>query len=162
VRHKRIAIWCAVLFAGVFWRAAAPQFTGGLVDLVVFVPPGAALGVTAVWSAHVFTPENYTWRRGFVGAVIGGLVVSPLIAFLVAFAAAWDLALFQFVLNLGALLAVAGGFGAAAVCWMVHRIAAWRLHGSSKKHVVPFGQFRVRRGSARRGRVHAGHHEDAA
>ena len=70
---------------------------------------------------HVFVPDRFTWHRGALGALIGGVVVSPLVAFLVAFSAAWDRGSFQFVFNAGAWLAIAGGLGAG----MVGRVAAW-------------------------------------
>jgi hypothetical protein len=160
VHYRRIAIWCAVLLAGVMWRAAAPRFTGGLLDLIVFIPPGAALGLAAVWSAHAFAPEQYTWRRGLAGALVGGVVVSPLIAFLVAVAAAWDRASFQFVFNVGAWLAIAGGLCVGAVGWVAGWIEARRLQRKLKEARHVFQAIRDRRGGARRGRVHAGDHED--
>jgi hypothetical protein len=107
------------------WRAAAPQLTGGFVDLVMFVPPGTALGVAAVWSAHAFAPERFSWNRGLVGAAVGGVVFSPLIAFLVAFAAAWDRPSFPLVFIVGALIAIGGGLAVGAVGW----VTSWVRQG---------------------------------
>ena len=118
-RNRRVGLGLTAMLAAVMWHAASRQFTGGMIDLVVFAPPGAALGVAATWSAHAFVPDRFTWRRGLVGATVGGVVVSPLIAFLVAFTAAWDPASFQFVFNVGAWLALAGGLGVGAAGWVV-------------------------------------------
>jgi hypothetical protein len=128
--HRRaLSLAGATVLSVVMWHAASKQFTGGVVDLVVFAPPGAALGLAAMWSAYAFRPSRFTWRRGLIGAAVGGVVVSPLIAFLVAFAAAWDPASFQFVFNVGAWLALAGGIGVGAagrlVAWVRRR---WRAH----------------------------------
>ena len=159
VQYRLLWTWCAVLLAGVMWRAATPQFAGGIVDLVVFIPPGAALGVAAVWSAHVFVPERFSWHRGLVGAVVGGVVVSPLIAFLVGFSAMWDRASFPIVFIVGALLAIAGGLVAGLAGWIVSWIRQWwfqrRLEEARHVHQA----IGDRRG-ARRRRLHTGRHED--
>src|SRR5688500_11819198 len=102
IRAGYVAIGCGVIVTAAAWRVASAQFTSGVLDLIVFVAPGAALGLMATWSAHVFAPRRFTWRRGLLGALVGGVGVSPLIAALVAFAAAWDPASFQFVFNVGA------------------------------------------------------------
>ena len=125
VHYRRLATACAVLLGSVMWRAAAPRFTGGLLDLVVFVPPGVVLGLAAMWSAHVFVPERFTWYRALVGALVGGLVVSPLIAFLVAFSAAWDRPSFAIVDIVGALLALAGGLAVGTVVRVTSWVRQW-------------------------------------
>jgi hypothetical protein len=150
------------------WHSASKQFTGGVLDLVVFAPPGAALGLAAVWSAHAFTPNRFTWRRGLIGAAVGGIVVSPLIAFLVAFAAAWDPASFQFVFNVGAWLAIAGGIGVGGAgrvgswvgrWWRARaRATATNTSRSSDHALYPIGHFRR---LVRYGRLHPGGHANA-
>ena len=124
--RRRALVASAVLLVVVMWGAAATQFAGGVFDLAVFAPPGAALGLVSTWSAHAFAPERFTWHRGMIGAVVGGLAVSPLITFLVAFAAAWEPASFQFVFNLGAWLAIAGGLATGGSGWVVDRVMHWR------------------------------------
>jgi hypothetical protein len=170
IREHRRALWVAgaTIAAVVMWRAASKQFTGGVVDLVVFVPPGAALGLASVWSAHAFTPTHFTWRRGLIAAVIGGVVVSPLIAFLVAFAAVWDPASFQFVFNVGAWLALAGGItiGAASrvltwVGWQRRARARATETESSRSYDHALFSIRRLRRPARHRRLFAGDHEDA-
>lgn len=160
VRYRWLWTWCAVLLAGVMWRAAAPQFTGGFFDLVVFVPSGAALGIAAVWSAHGFMPERFTWHRGLVGGVVGGLVISPLIAFLVAFAAAWDRPSFPLVFIVGALLAMGGGLAGGGVLWVVNWVRQRRFHGKIEEARHAFQAIRNHRG-ARRGRMRTGHQANA-
>jgi hypothetical protein len=141
VNYRRLGTWCGVVLAGVLWRAAAPQFTSGLLDLVVFVPPGLALGLAATWSAHVFVPERFTWHRGLVGALVGGLVVSPLIAFLVTFSAAWDRASFPIVYIVGALIAVAGGLAVGTAGW----VTRWARPRRFQRKLDVFRRSRLRR-----------------
>lgn len=118
-RRRRLWRMGAVVVVAVgMWTAGAAYFTGGMLDLAVFAPPGAALGLAAVWSAHVFTPSAFTWRRSVAGALVGGLIVGPLAAFLVAFSASWDPASFQLVFNVGALLAFAAGFAVGGIHWL--------------------------------------------
>jgi len=161
VHYRWLMTWCAVLLAGVMWRAAAPRLTSGLLDLVVFVPPGVALGVVAVWSAHVFAPERFTWHRGFVGALVGGLVVSPLIAFLVTFSAAWDRGSFPIVYIVGALLAVAGGLASGLSGWSVNWIRQWWFRRKLEEARRVHQAIGDRRG-ARRRRLHTARREDIA
>jgi len=123
IRPRYIAIGCGTIVIAAMWRVASAQFTSGVLDLIVFVPPGAALGLLATWSAHVLAPRRFTWQRGLVGALVGGVGVSPLIVALVAFAAAWDPASFQFVFNLGAWVALAGGLTAGTVSWALDRLS---------------------------------------
>jgi hypothetical protein len=126
-RPRHIAIGCGVIVAAAMWRAASAQFSNGMLDLVVFAPPAAALGLTATWGAHVFAPRRFTWQRGLLGVLVGGVGVSPLIAALVAFSAAWDPASFQFVFNVGAWVALAGGLTTGTVNWALYRLRqAWR------------------------------------
>lgn len=108
------------------WYAAASQLTAGVLDLVLFAPPGAVLGLAAMWAAHVFAPVRFSWRRGLVGALVGGLVVSPLVAFLVAFTAAWDHPSFQFVFNLGAWLALVAGICVGMIGEVSRWVIEWR------------------------------------
>ena len=137
-RRWRIGVVVAALAAAVMWCVASKQFTGGPGDLVVFAAPGAALGLVSTWSAHAFAPNRFTWRRGLLGALAGGVVASPLIAFLVAFAAAWDPASFQFVFNVGAWVALAGGLGVGGSAWVVEWVREWRhSRATSGGHATP-------------------------
>ena len=142
VHYRWLWAGCGAVLAGGMWRAATLQLTGGLVDLVVFVPPGTALGVAAVWSAHTFVPERFSWNRGLVGALVGGVFASPLIAFLVTFAAAWDRPSFPLVYIVGALLAIGGGLAAGSLGWLTSWVSQWRLIDSSKKHDESFSDER--------------------
>ena len=103
-----------------------------MLDLIVFVPPGMSLALMATWSAHSFAPDRFTWRRGLFAALVGGAGVSPLIAALVAFAATWDPASFQFVFNVGAWVALASGLATGAANWALDRLRQpWRTYERS-------------------------------
>lgn len=137
VRYRRIGTWGLVLLTGVMWNLAAVQLTNGYLDVVVFVPPSATLGVAAVWSAHTFTPQRFSWQRGFTGALISSALGSPLMAFLVAFSAAWDRVSFPLVFTIGALLAIASGLLIGLTGWAVRAVRAWR-----RKSDTPSGETR--------------------
>jgi hypothetical protein len=66
-RRRPLRIAVVVIVAAAMWYAASARFTGGLLDLAVFMPPSATLGLMAIWSAHAFTPSRFTWRRGLIG-----------------------------------------------------------------------------------------------
>jgi hypothetical protein len=127
LRYRQpIGVACLVGVAAFMWHSAASQFTAGFLDLVYFVPPSAVLALSATWMAHMFVPSRFTWQRGMVGAFVGGLFGTPLVAFLVAFSAAWDRASFQFVFNLGAWLALVGGLCVGAAGEFRRWVRAWR------------------------------------
>jgi hypothetical protein len=125
VRRRRLQCVTLALAGGAMWYVAADQFTSGALDLVIFAPPAAALGLAAAWAGHVFAPERFTWRRGLAGVVIGGILGSPLMASLIAFSAAWNPQSFQFVFNVGAWVAFAIGSVLGAIAgalgWVIRR-----------------------------------------
>jgi hypothetical protein len=124
--YRRLGMVCLALLAWVMWSAAAMQLNNGLLDVMVFVPPSATLGVAAVWTAHAFAPARFSWHRAFIGALVSSALGSPLIAFLVAFSAAWDRVSFPFVFTLGALLAIALGLVVSALGWATEWVRDWR------------------------------------
>lgn len=131
-RLLRVVIAAAVVVA--MWHFASVQFANGALDLLVFAPPAAVLGLSAVWAAHVFVPRRFTWRRGLAGVVVGALVLGPLGAFLVAFLAALQPASFLIVYSVGAWVALALGLVIggviAAVQWMTRR---WRRRSGIRR-----------------------------
>ena len=106
-RYLGRACIAALVFAA--WYVASSQFSAGVLELVVFAPPAAVLGIATAWAAHVSMPDRFTWRRGLYGALIGGLVATPLVAAIIAFSAAWDPAVYVLVFGAGAWVALVGG-----------------------------------------------------
>lgn len=107
------------------WHMAAQQLSGGIVDVAVFAPPAAVLGLAATWAAHIFAPHRFTWRRGLAGALTTALLFSPLTAAAVTFAAAWDPASFLVLFSVGAWFALASGLAVGAGTAVVRWTARW-------------------------------------
>lgn len=66
------------------WVAATEPWGIAVYQLVVFIAPGALLGLGAGWTSHASAPDAWTWRRARMWAVAGALVMPPVLAFLVA------------------------------------------------------------------------------
>jgi hypothetical protein len=129
--YRRFGMVCLALLTWFMWSVAAMQLNNGLLDVAVFVPPSATLGVAAVWTAHAFAPARFSWHRAFIGALVGSALGSPLIAFLVALSAAWDRVSFPFVFTLGALLTIALGLVVGVLGWATHWVRDWRKSDGS-------------------------------
>ena len=82
-RHVLRAVWFA---AGVMalWLLSTEPWGLGVFQLVMFMAPGALLGLGAAWMFHVASPDTWTWRSGRRAALIGATTLPPLLAFLVA------------------------------------------------------------------------------
>jgi hypothetical protein len=50
----------------------------------MFMAPGALLGIGAAWAAHATTQSEWTWQTARRSAVIGAVVLPPLLALVVA------------------------------------------------------------------------------
>ena len=66
------------------WLLSTEPWGLGAYQLIMFMAPGALLGLGAGWAAHGFTPATWTWRRARRSAILGGLLLPPALAFLVA------------------------------------------------------------------------------
>ena len=66
------------------WLLSTEPWGLGAYQLLMFVAPGALLGLGAGWAAHGFTQPTWTWQRARRSAVLGGLLLPPALAFLVA------------------------------------------------------------------------------
>lgn len=69
-----VALW---LFASIPWGFSAVTF-------LIFVAPGAVIGVATAWMSRVFERGHWDWRAGLGGALIGGAFLPPLLAFLIS------------------------------------------------------------------------------
>lgn len=120
-------IWLAALCGAAMgiWYAAASWLTGGVVDIAVFAPPSAILGLGATWAAHVFVPHRFSWRRGLLGLLCAAVFFSPLMAAFVTFAAAWDPASFLALFTVGAWFAFASGLVTATFVSAVRLAIRW-------------------------------------
>ncbi len=88
-RHRRHAFkhGVRVAFAGALilsvWLLSTEPFGLGALQLLVFMGPGALLGLAAGWMANATKPRAWTWHRGLTAAVRGALILPPLLAFIV-------------------------------------------------------------------------------
>jgi hypothetical protein len=81
-RHtSRVAIGVAVILS--VWLVLTEPFGLGVLQLVVFMAPGALLGLAAGWMASATKPASWTWFRGRAAAIRGALILPPLLAFIV-------------------------------------------------------------------------------
>jgi len=69
-----VALW---LFASIPWGFSAITF-------LIFVAPGAVIGVATAWMSRVFERGHWDWRAGLGGALIGGAFLPPFLAFLIS------------------------------------------------------------------------------
>lgn len=66
------------------WLLSTEPWGLGAYQLLMFVAPGALLGLGAGWAAHGFTQAAWTWQRARRSAVLGALLLPPALAFIVA------------------------------------------------------------------------------
>lgn len=112
----------AAFAAALAWYFGAAMLADGVLDLLIFAGPGALFGVGTGWLAHLFDQRQFTWRVGLWSALLGGIVLPPLLAALVAVGglAVPGVILFLFVvgawgaLGLGLVVALVRRFGGAA------------------------------------------------
>lgn len=79
------AIRVALAGAGILsvWLLSTEPFGLGVLQLVVFMGPGALLGLAAGWMANATKPHAWTWQRGRTAAIRGALILPPVLAFIV-------------------------------------------------------------------------------
>lgn len=130
VRKAVLALAAAAALAT--WAAASAYLAGGPVDLVPFVVPGAIFGVWLGWLAHAFARPLYSWRRGLVAAVAGGLLLPPWLAALIVIAADYGSAQLVTVLAAGALLSLVAGL-LLAIGFAVPEVRRRRRHRRAQR-----------------------------
>jgi len=67
-----------------FWLLTTGPAGLGVFQLIVFVAPGALLGLATGWMANASTQDRWTWAAGRRAAVRGALILPPILAALVA------------------------------------------------------------------------------
>src|SRR5690242_18965391 len=76
------AIGLAVLLA--LWLLSSEPWGLGVFQLIVFMAPGALLGLGAGWMAHIGSQRSWTWAASRRSAIFGAGILPPFLAFLVA------------------------------------------------------------------------------
>lgn len=72
-----------VLIAAV-WALTTEPWGIGVHQLVVFMAPGALLGLAAGWMAYAADQDRWNWRVAGRWALGGALILPPILTFLVA------------------------------------------------------------------------------
>lgn len=123
----RLRLWLGIVALAVVWIGATEPWGLSVFELVLFVAPGALMGLAASWIAAALTPQRWHWRDGLNGATIGATVLPPIFAFLVALAGTWRPQHTLEALVLLAWLALAAGALAALAGY------AWRAVGGRER-----------------------------
>lgn len=97
------------------WSAATVPSGYSYVELLVFAGPGMVLAIAMSWAAHTFARSQFTWTDGLRAGIIGGAVLPPVIAFMVALSATADHGAILVTFVLGSWLALASGVLVAAL-----------------------------------------------
>lgn len=116
-RLPRLRFWHrAVAVVGVsMWLLTIVPADVGIFDLIVFIPPAAALGVFMRWLSCAFAPSRWTWQVGLRAALIGALLLPPLLASMVALVGGQSPSQLLTLFVLGAWIALGVGLVAASV-----------------------------------------------
>lgn len=81
-RHTiRIAIGLAIILS--LWLVLTEPFGLGVLQLIVFMGPGALIGLAGGWMASATKPASWTWFRGRTAAIRGALILPPILAFII-------------------------------------------------------------------------------
>ena len=68
------------------WLVSSEPWGLGMEQLLIFTAPGALLGLGASWAAHASSQRLWTWRSSRRAALVGAVLLPPVLAFVVA----WD------------------------------------------------------------------------
>lgn len=68
----------------VLWTLASQPTGLPVHQIALFVAPAAIIGLAASWASYAHAPDRFRWRTGAVGAALGGALLTPLLAFLIA------------------------------------------------------------------------------
>jgi hypothetical protein len=78
-------IWAAVVMAALMsvWLLSTEPWGLGAYQLIVFMAPGALLGLGAGWMANGSTRTEWNWRAASRSAALGAVILPPVLAFVV-------------------------------------------------------------------------------
>ncbi|HXT17317.1 MAG TPA: hypothetical protein VN706_16885 [Gemmatimonadaceae bacterium] len=71
--------------------------------------------VAAIWAANALRPTTWTWERALNAAVLGAVVMPPLLGFIIAWMGTFDHSVFVVTFTAGAWLVLGGGFATSVV-----------------------------------------------
>lgn len=118
VRHRaptwigRIAVLAAAV---VLWGVSTTQSGYSYAELLVFAGPAMVLAIAGNWASAAFHHDGWNWSRALRAAMLGAILLPPVIAAGIAFFSAWNDSAVLLTFILGAWLALGAGVLVAAV-----------------------------------------------
>ncbi|MEX2177230.1 MAG: hypothetical protein WD801_00875 [Gemmatimonadaceae bacterium] len=82
--RKRLQYVAGIAGGLAVWVLATEPWGIAVYQLVVFMAPGALLGLGAGWMAYASDQHAWSWRAARTAALIGAIALPPVLAFLVA------------------------------------------------------------------------------
>ena len=76
--------WVGLILAAGVGLLATEPWGMQVYQLIVFMAPGALLGLATGWMAFASDQEKWSWRAGMQWAIAGAIALPPLLAFLIA------------------------------------------------------------------------------
>jgi len=81
---RRIRTLLGVFAALTIWVVATEPWGIGVYQLLVFMAPGALLGLGTGWMAYASARQSWSWHTSRTAALVGAILLPPVLAFLVA------------------------------------------------------------------------------
>jgi hypothetical protein len=69
----------AAVGIGGLWIIASEPWGLAFMELIPFMAPGALLGLGAGWMSFALNPDEWSWKAGRNAAIVGALVLPPII-----------------------------------------------------------------------------------
>jgi len=82
--RRRIASATLMVVVAFLWFIVTVPWGMPLTQLVVFLAPGALIGLGTSWAAFAFDHHGWNWKLARRHALLGALLLPPVLAFLVA------------------------------------------------------------------------------
>ena len=103
------------VIAIVLWWVAITPSGFGAQELVALTAPGAVLALAAQWARYVLRFDELTRKKMTAAAVVGAMIMPPVIAFGIAVLSAFNRTAIIVIFVLGAWAALGGGLLAGAI-----------------------------------------------
>ena len=117
-RHRPRA-WigrAAVLAVAILlWQVSTTQSGYSYAELVVFAGPAMVLAIAGNWASAAFRHDGWNWTRALRAAVLGAILLPPMLAAAIALFSAWNGSAVLLTFILGAWLALGTGVFIASV-----------------------------------------------
>ena len=112
-RQHHIRMWIGgvsiIAVACVLWWVSTAKSGFNFVELLVFAGPAMVLAVAGNWAAAAFRRDTWNWTGAFRAALLGAILLPPVIAAGIAFFSAWNDNAVLLTFILGAWLALGAG-----------------------------------------------------